>query len=125
MTKIIAALTVRIFRWLHLEAIVPGGVLGLLGFICLLASAYFAHLEYGGLAIPLLMLSSLGGLWWCYHCFSSIPVAVGKQIWKKHVCSCNQWKKSRIPRTSTILVGKTGIAETDHHPEGFWITGRK
>ena len=35
-----------------LEAIVPGGILGILGFFVILASAYFAYLEFGGVFAP-------------------------------------------------------------------------
>ena len=116
MTKIITAI---LFGYLlvALEAIVPGGVLGLLGFICLLASAYFAHLEYGGLVIPLLIFLAcgLGAVIIVFLQFRWLSSSKFGRNMFVHATS----GKNLDPKNLDYLIGKTGIAETDHHPEGL------
>lgn len=122
MTKIIAAL---LFGYLlvALEAIVPGGVLGLLGFICLLASAYFAHNEYGGLALPLLVFL-VGGLGAVTIVFLQFRWLSGSKFGRNMFVHATSGKNAK-PKDLDYLVGKTGIAETDHHPEGLIRIGNK
>ena len=120
MTKIIAAL---VFGYLlvALEAIVPGGVLGLLGFVCLLASAYFAHLEYGGIAIPLVVFL-VGGFGGVVIVFLQFRWLSGSKFGKNmfvHATSGKNFETKNLDH----LIGKTGIAETDHHPEGLTRIG--
>lgn len=116
MTKIIATL---LFGYLlvALEAIVPGGVLGLLGFVCLLASSYFAHLEYGGWVIPLFvfLLGGLGGVMLVFLQFKWLA----KSKWGKNMFVHATSGKSKNKKELTELVGKQAVAHTDHHPEGL------
>jgi membrane-bound serine protease (ClpP class) len=116
MTKIIATL---LFGYLlvALEAIVPGGVLGLLGFICLLASSYFAHLEYGGWVIPLIvfLLGGLGGVMLVFLQFKWLA----KSKWGKNMFVHATSGKSKNKNDLLELVGKQAVAHTDHHPEGL------
>ena len=53
MIEVIAILLFA-FLLIGLEAIVPGGVLGILGFCCIVFSAYQAHLAFGGWFAPML-----------------------------------------------------------------------
>ena len=115
MIKILAALFFG-YLLVALEAIVPGGVLGLLGFVCLLASSYFAHLEYGGWMIPLIvfLIGGFGGVLLVFYQFKWLSQSkFGKNMFV-HATS-GAVKKEKLLQE---LVGKNGHAETDHHPEG-------
>ena len=116
MVKIITALLFG-YLLIALEAIVPGGVLGILGFICIIASSYFAHIEYGGWVIPLciFIVGGMGGVMLVFLQF-------------KWLSTSNFGKKMFVHSTSgklspdedlTELIGKEAITLTDHHPEGF------
>ncbi len=116
MTNIIMALLFG-FLLIALESLVPGGVLGLLGFICLLASSYFAHLEYGGWIIPLavLLLGGFGGVMLIFFQFRWLSSSkMGKNMFV-HATSGKIKRKDGLME----LIGKTAIAQTDHHPEGL------
>ena len=122
MTKIIAVLLFG-YLLLALEAIVPGGVLGLLGFCCLLASAYFAHLEYGGLSIPVIvfLVAGLGGVIIVFVQFRWLS----RSKFGKNMFVHGTSGKNVGPKNLGHLVGKTGIAETDLHPEGLIKIGNE
>ena len=116
MIKILAALFFG-YLLVALEAIVPGGVLGLLGFVCLLASSYFAHLEYRGWMIPLIvfLIGGFGGVLLVFYQFKWLSQSkFGKNMFV-HATS-GAVKKEKLLQE---LVGKNGHAETDHHPEGL------
>ena len=117
MTKIIAALAFG-YLLVALEAIVPGGILGLLGFVCLLAASYFAHLEYGGWMIPLVvfMLGGLGGVLLVFFQFKWLSQSkFGKNMFVHATSGTTNTKDTDLQK----WIGKHGIAETDHHPEGL------
>jgi len=122
MTKIIAALLFG-YLLIALEAIVPGGVLGLLGFVCLVASAYFAHLEYGGLAIPLIVFL-VGGFGGVIIVFLQFRWLSGSKFGRNMFVHATSGKNVE-PKNLDHLVGRTGIAETDHHPEGLIKIGNE
>ena len=58
MTEVIAAMLFG-FVLIGLEAIVPGGVLGVLGFFSIIFSAYLSHKAFGGWFAP--SVTFLGG----------------------------------------------------------------
>ena len=122
MTKIIAALLFG-YLLIALEAIVPGGVLGLLGFSFLIASAYFTHLEYGGLAIPLIVFL-VGGFGGVIIVFLQFRWLSGSKFGKNMFVHATSGKNVES-RNLDHLIGKTGIAETDHHPEGLIRIGNE
>ena len=116
MTKIISALLIG-YILIALETIVPGGILGLLGFLSLLASAYFAHIEYGGWIIPsiVFLMGGLGGVILVFIQFKWLSRSkFGKKMFV-HATSGQTINNQGL----TDLVGKTGITVTDHHPEGL------
>ena len=116
MTKVIVAL---LFGYLlvALETIVPGGLLGLLGFLCLLTSSYFAHQEYGGWIIPtfIFLLGGLGGVVLVFLQFKWLS----NSKWGKNMFIHATSGKSTNYSELTELVGKHVVAHTDHHPEGL------
>ena len=118
MIKILAALFFG-YLLVALEAIVPGGVLGLLGFVCLLASSYFAHLEYGGWMIPLIvfLIGGFGGVLLVFFQFKWLSQSkFGKNMFV-HATSGGVQKEDPLQE----LVGRNGHTETDHHPEGLSV----
>ena len=117
MTKIIAALAFG-YLLVALEAIVPGGILGLLGFVCLLAASYFAHLEYGGWMIPLavFMLGGFGGVLLVFFQFRWLSQSkFGKNMFVHSTSGTSSTEEADFHQ----WIGKHGITETDHHPEGL------
>lgn len=122
MTKIIVAL---LFGYLlvALEAIVPGGVLGLIGFLCLLASSYFAHLEYGGWIIPLFVfiIGGFGGVVLVFLQFKWLSNSrLGKNMFVYQTSG-----KTKNNQDLTQFIGETAMTETDHHPEGLVKVGNE
>ena len=91
MVKIITALLFG-YLLIALEAIVPGGVLGILGFICIIASSYFAHIEYGGWVIPLciFIIGAIGGVILVFLQFKWLSTS----NFEKNVCSLYKWQSS-------------------------------
>lgn len=115
MLKIFASILFG-YLLIALEAIVPGGILGLLGFICLLASSYFVHLEFGGWILPALVFLAgcLGGVLLMFFQFKLLSRSkLGKDLFV-HSTSGRMDEARHLE-----LVGKRGIARTDHHPEGI------
>jgi len=117
MTKIITAL---LFGYLlvALEALVPGGVLGILGFISILLASYFAHLEFGGWIIPLLvfMFGSLGGVLLIFFQFKWLAKS---DFGKKMFVNSTSGTVVKEDESLQNLIGKHGYTQTDHHPEGL------
>jgi membrane-bound serine protease (ClpP class) len=116
MTKIIAALAFG-YLLVALEAIVPGGILGLLGFVCLLAASYFAHLEFGGWMIPLVvfMLGGFGAVLLVFFQFRWLSQSSwGKNMFVHATSGGNPSKHESLEK----LIGQKGLTQTDHYPEG-------
>jgi len=123
MTKIIAALAFG-YLLVALEAIVPGGILGLLGFVCLLTASYFAHLEYGGWMIPLVvfMLGGFGGVLLVFFQFRWLSQSkFGKNMFVHSTSGTTSTEDTGFHQ----WIGKHGITETEHHPEGLVRLGGK
>ena len=58
MTTVLGILVIS-YAFIAFEAIVPGGILGIFGFIGLFIAAYFAYIEFGGWFAP--AITFLGG----------------------------------------------------------------
>ena len=116
MVKIITALLFG-YLLIALEAIVPGGVLGLLGFTCIIASSYFAHIEYGGWVIPLCIFI-IGGIGGVILVFLQFKWLSRSNFGKKMFVHSTSGKVSSKEDLSE-LIGKEAMTLTDHHPEGL------
>ena len=100
-----------------LEAIVPGGVLGVLGFLGLFFAAYLAQVEFGGWFAPSLtfLLGGLGALILVFMEFKWLSKSpLGKRLFMERAIEGGSNKEVA---TSEVL-GKTGKTLTDLHPEG-------
>ena len=100
------------------EAIVPGGLLGILGFLGLIVAAYYSFLEFGGWFAPSLtfLLSGLGALALVFIEFKWLS---------KSPIGQNLFLKKTVGGTSNAsigegdLLGLPGLTVTDLHPEGL------
>ena len=117
MTEIIAALAFG-YLLIALEAIVPGGVLGIFGFICILVSSYFAHLEYGGWMIPLIVLLSggFGAVLLVFFQFKWLSKSnFGKNMFVHGTSGTSDFNEYDLKN----WIGEHGVTQTEHHPEGL------
>ena len=102
---------------LLLEAVVPGGVLGILGFICLAGSGWLAAQDFGYLIGGLIFLAgSIAGIALVFaelHWLSKSRIGsvffLGKEI----------SGKSNPSLAPDDVIGKTGEASTPLHPSGY------
>ena len=106
------------------EAIVPGGVLGLLGLIGLFIAAYLAHAEFGGWFAPALTFlgSALGAMIIIFIEFKWLSKSrIGQKLFLSSSVkgSSNQFKRA------PDLVGEPGHSLTDLHPEGIVLVKSK
>ena len=100
-----------------LEAIVPGGVLGVLGFLGLFFAAYLAQVEFGGWFAPSLtfLLGGLGALVLVFMEFKWLSKSpLGRRLFMERSIEGGSNKEVA---TSEVL-GKNGKTLTDLHPEG-------
>ena len=100
-----------------LEAIVPGGVLGVLGFLGLFFAAYLAQVEFGGWFAPSLtfLLGGLGALVFIFMEFKWLSKSpLGRRLFMERSIEGGSNKEVA---TSEVL-GKNGKTLTDLHPEG-------
>jgi len=100
-----------------LEAIVPGGVLGVLGFFGLFFAAYLAQVEFGGWFAPSLtfLLGGLGALVLIFMEFKWLSKSpLGRRLFMERSIEGGSNKEVA---TSEVL-GKNGKTLTDLHPEG-------
>ena len=116
MTKIIAALAFG-YLLVALEAIVPGGILGLLGFVCL-----------GRLLFCPFGIRRVDDSFGCLHAWRvwGVLLVFFQFKWlSQSKFGKNMFVHSTSGTTSTEdtdlkkWIGKHGITETDHHPEGL------
>jgi membrane-bound serine protease (ClpP class) len=100
-----------------LEAIVPGGVLGVLGFLGLFFAAYLAQVEFGGWFAPSLtfLLGGLGALILVFMEFKWLSKSpLGKRLF---IDRSIEGGSNNEVATSEVL-GKSGKTLTDLHPAG-------
>lgn len=117
MTKIVTALLFG-YVLVALEAIVPGGILGILGFVSILLSSYYAYLEFGGWIVPMLvfMFGSLGGVVLIFFQFKWLAKSnLGKNMFVDSTSGSSLNEDASMRK----LIGKKGLTQTDHHPEGL------
>ncbi|MDG1138519.1 MAG: NfeD family protein [Opitutales bacterium] len=100
------------------EAIVPGGLLGILGFLGLIVAAYYSFLEFGGWFAPSLtfLLSGLGGLALVFAEFKWLSKSpLGQNLFLGKIVDGTS---NSLIRAEDLL-GFSGLTLTDLHPEGF------
>lgn len=117
MTEVIAAMLFG-FALIGLEAIVPGGILGVLGFVCIVFSAYLAHEAFGGWFAPLVtfLVGSLGAILMVFLEFKWLA----KSTLGRSLFLANEDNGVSNPEVSPHdVLGKEGKSLTDHHPEGM------
>ena len=117
MTEVIAAMLFG-FALIGLEAIVPGGILGVLGFVCIVFSAYLAHEAFGGWFAPLVtfLVGSLGAILMVFLEFKWLAKSsLGKSLFLNN----EDDGVSNAEVSSDDVLGKEGKSLTDHHPEGM------
>ena len=106
------------FVLIGLEAIVPGGILGVLGFLCILFSTYLAHAAFGGWLAPALtfLIGSLCAIFLVFLEFKWLSQSkLGKSLFLSS--EDDGLSNARIPPEDVL--GKQGESMTDHHPEGI------
>jgi len=113
----VTGILVICYLLIGMEAIVPGGILGILGFVGLFVAAYFAHLEYGGWFAPSLtfLLGAFGAILLVFAEFKWLAKSpIGQRLFLAESVSGFSNKVVASPE----IVGKVGVTITDFHPEG-------
>ena len=123
MTEILLCVSFA-YLLIGLEAVVPGGILGLLGFFAILASAYFAYLEYGGWFAPTLtfLISGMGAVALLFIEFKWMS---NSEFGKNLFLDSTSKGQSNASISNEALIGQDGEILTDLHPEGMiLVNGR-
>ena len=100
-----------------LEAIVPGGILGIIGFLGLFVAAYIAQQEFGGWFAPSITFlgGGLGALILIFIEFKWLSKSpLGKRLFMGDSIKGSSNKEIAKPE----IVGKVGTTLTDLHPAG-------
>ncbi len=116
MTEIITVLFLS-YVLIGFEAIVPGGILGILGFLGLFVAAYFAHSEFGGWFAPafVFLTGGLGALILVFLEFKWLSRSpLGKKLFLDKVLL-----DENNNHLDKAAVGAVGVALTDLRPEGL------
>ena len=117
MTEVIAVMLFG-YALIGLEAIVPGGVLGVLGFCCIVFSTYLSHEAFGGWFAPSVtfLVGSLGAILLIFLEFKFLSKSkLGKSLF---LASADDGVSNSEISPNDVL-GKQGESLTDHHPEGM------
>ncbi|MEC8043550.1 MAG: NfeD family protein [Verrucomicrobiota bacterium] len=123
MTEVLGILILCYFL-IGMEAIVPGGILGVLGFLGMFGAAYFAHVEFGGWFAPAitLLVGGLGGIVVVFAQFKWLSRSpLGKKLFLQDAID-GLSNKLLIP---CEIIGERGEALTDMHPEGLVKIGKE
>ena len=117
MTEVVAAMLFG-FALIGLEAIVPGGILGVLGFVCIVFSAYLSHQAFGGWFAPsaTFLVGSLGAI---FMVFVELKWLSKSKLGKNLFLSSVDDGVSNSEISPEEVLGKQGESLTDHHPEGM------
>lgn len=117
MTEVLAAMFFG-FVLIGLETIVPGGVLGILGFCCIIFSAYVAHQAFGGWFAPSItfLIGSLGAILMVFLQFKWLA---NSKLGNCLFLSSADDGVSNSGISPDEVLGKQGESLTDHHPEGM------
>ena len=106
-----------------LEVFLPGGVLGMLGVVALLAASYVAVATYGGVAGYLLAAAAI--LLGCLMVYLVVRIFPNTFVGKK-LSLPTDMKESRADDIGLVeLVGAEGVAATILRPAGFADIGGK
>ena len=105
------------------ELVLPGGILGIFGAICLITAVILTFIEYGATAgtagVVVLFIFSLLTLRWWMKSFHRLPFT------RKLILEDASGTSEESPERES-LVGKTGITLTDLFPSGHAeIDGKK
>ena len=117
MTTVLGILLIS-YLLIGFEAIIPGGVLGILGFAGLCFASYHAHLEFGGWFAPSLtfLLGGLGAIALVLAEFKWLSKSpLGKKLFLSQTVKGSSNSEERDPG----IVGQTGESITELHPEGL------
>ena len=123
MTEILGVLFLC-YLLIGMEAIVPGGILGILGFLGLFLAAYLAHQEFGGWFAPSITFlgGGLGAFILVFMEFKWLSrSSLGKRLFVEESIKGSSNKDVANPE----VVGKSGTTLTDLHPEGRIIVEKK
>ena len=107
-----------------LEAIVPGGILGILGFFGLFFAAYLAQQTFGGWFAPSITFlgGGLGALILVFMEFKWLSKSpLGKRLFMTDSIKGSSNKEIAKPE----IIGKSGRTLTDLHPAGRIIVGEE
>ena len=123
MTTVLGILLIS-YLLIGFEAIIPGGVLGILGFAGLCLASYYAHLEFGGWFAPSItfLLGGMGAIALIFAEFKWLSKSpLGKNLFLSKTVSGS----SNVDERDPDIVGKTGESITELHPEGLVRIGDK
>lgn len=118
----VIGLLVIAYALVFFEALVPGGVLGLLGFACLVGASVAAHKEFGGWFAPAITFL-LGGGGAIVLVFLELRWLEGSRLGKPFFLGKAVTGKSNKPVAPDDVVGKEGEAATPLKPEGVIVIG--
>jgi membrane-bound ClpP family serine protease len=117
MTLVICIITLS-YALIAFEVIIPGGLLGVLGFMGLIAAAYLSYLEFGGWFAPSItfLASGIGALALILFEFKWLSKSpLGQNLFLSKIVEATSNTSSREEN----LIGCAGISITDLHPEGL------
>ena len=114
----VIGLIVISYTLIFFEALVPGGILGLLGFTCLVAASVMAHQEFGGWFAPTTTFLA-GGLGAVMLVFIELKWLEGNRFGNNLFLGRQVDGSSNAPVAPDDIVGKKGQAATPFKPEGI------
>ena len=123
MTTVLGILLIS-YLLIGFEAIIPGGVLGILGFAGLCIASYYAYIEFGGWFAPSItfLLGGMGAIALVFAEFKWLSKSpLGKNLFLSKTVSGS----SNVDERDAGIVGKTGESITELHPEGLVRIGDK
>ncbi len=123
MTLVLGILVIA-YALIFFEALIPGGVLGVLGFGCIVGASVAAHHEFGGWLAPLLTFI-LGGGGGVLLVFFELRWLEGSQVGKPFFLNKAVAGESNPPVAPDEVMGESGEAATPLKPEGVIAIGNK
>lgn len=114
----VIGLIVISYTLIFFEALVPGGILGLLGFTCLVAASVMAHGEFGGWFAPTATFLA-GGLGAVILVFIELKWLEGNRFGSNLFLGRQVDGSSNAPVAPDDVIGKKGLAATPFKPEGI------
>lgn len=122
-TLLFILFTVVAFILMVLEVFVPGGILAVVGVICLITACGYAFAAFGpaigGLVSVLLVFGTLGA-------FFVWLIMVPNTRFGARMALQSDLQDSKSAKDEDSLIGQSGTAETDLRPSGYArINGRR